>query len=101
MTPSKYIIKPLANRKIHSFYYNVAKKYKHTYDFDDYARDVQNAVFGIYQIERSLLRREPTLARWKEKGYHMANTDKWYYAYTIEGDNITVVDACHARNMRE
>ncbi len=30
----------------------------------------------------------------------MANTDKWYYAYTIEGDTITVVDACHAQNMR-
>ena len=47
MTPSKYIIKPLANRKIHSFYYNVAKKYKHTYDFDDFVRDVQNAVFSM------------------------------------------------------
>jgi hypothetical protein len=28
MTPSKYIIKPLANRKIHSFYYNVAEQDK-------------------------------------------------------------------------
>ena len=26
-----YKIKPLAQRKIRSFYYNVAKKYKHTY----------------------------------------------------------------------
>ena len=99
MTPSKYIIKPLANRKIHSFYYNVAKKYKHTYDFDDFARDVQNAVFGIYQIERSLIRREPKLTRWA--GYHMANTDKRYYAYTIDGDTITIVDACHAQNMHK
>lgn len=31
----------------------------------------------------------------------MANTDKWYYAYTIDGDTITVVDACHAQNMHE
>ena len=31
----------------------------------------------------------------------MANTDKWYYAYTIEGDIITVVDACHAQNMHD
>jgi len=29
----------------------------------------------------------------------MANTDKWYFAYTIEGDTITIVDACHAQNM--
>jgi hypothetical protein len=35
------------------------------------------------------------------KGYYMANTDKWYYAYTIEGDTVTVVDACHAHNMHE
>ena len=42
MTPSKYIIKPRAHQKIRSFYHNVAKKYKHTYDFDDFARDVQN-----------------------------------------------------------
>ena len=29
------------------------------------------------------------------------NTEKWYYAYTIEGDTVTVVDACHAQNMHE
>ena len=51
----------------------------------------------MYQIERSLLRREPTLSRWK--GYHMANTDKWYFAYTFDGETVTVVDACHAQNM--
>ncbi|MBP5137313.1 MAG: hypothetical protein ILP23_08350 [Paludibacteraceae bacterium] len=34
-------------------------------------------------------------------GYHMANTDRWYYAYIIEGDTITVVDACHVQNMHE
>jgi hypothetical protein len=31
----------------------------------------------------------------------MANTDKWYFAYTIDGDTITIVDACHAQNMHE
>jgi len=29
----------------------------------------------------------------------MANTDKWYFAYTFDGDTVTVVDACHAQNM--
>lgn len=101
MAEIKYIIKPLANRKFFSFYQNVARKYRHTYDKGDLKRDVQNAVFGIYQIELSLLRREPTLSRWLQKGYFMANTDKWYYAYTIEGDTVTVVDACHAQNMHE
>lgn len=31
----------------------------------------------------------------------MANTDKWYYAYTLSGDTITIHDACHAQNMHE
>ena len=31
----------------------------------------------------------------------MANTDKWYYAYTIDGNTITVVDACHSQNMHD
>lgn len=94
-----YIIKPRASRKIFTFYSNVAKKYRHTYDKEDLKRDVQNAVFSIYQIERTLLRREPTLERWS--GYHMANTDKWYFAYLIEENIITIVDACHAQNMHE
>ena len=71
MVEYKYIIKPRTSRKIFTFYSNVAKKYRHTYDKENLKRDVQNAVFSIYMIERSLLRRKPTLARWS--GYHMAN----------------------------
>lgn len=44
-----------------------------------------------------MLRRKPTIECWK--GYHMANADKWYYAYIILDDVIVVVDACHAKNM--
>ena len=94
-----YIIKPRASRKIFTFYQNVAKKYRHTYDKDDMKRNAHDAIFSMYEIERTLLRREPILTRWK--GYYMANTDKWYYAYTIDGDTITVRDACHAQNMHE
>ena len=32
----RYIIKPRAARKIYTFYCNVAKKYRHTYDKTDY-----------------------------------------------------------------
>ena len=46
----KYIIKRRASRKIFTFYSNVAKKYRHTYDKEDLKRDVQNAVFSIYMI---------------------------------------------------
>ncbi len=61
-------------------------------------KNADEAFDSMYQIERSLLRREPTIDRWK--GFYMANTDKWYFAYTIEGDTITIVDACHAQNMK-
>lgn len=94
-----YIIKPRASRKIYTFYQNVAKKYRHTYDKDDMKRNAHDALFSMYEIERTLLRREATLTRWK--GYYMANTDKWYFAYTIDGDTVTVRDACHAQNMHE
>ena len=98
-SPSNYIIKPRAQQKIRSFYQNVAKKYKHTYSLELMEKNVHDAYDSMYQIERTLLRRKPILARWI--GYHMANTDKWYFAYTISGDTITIVDACHAQNMKE
>ena len=98
MTCYRYRIKPLAQHKIRSFYYNVAKKYKHTYSKWLMLKNIDDAVDAMFQIEKTLLRREPLLERWA--GYHMANTDKWYYAYIIDGDTITVVDACHAQNMK-
>ena len=98
MADMNYIIKPRASRKIFTFYQNVAKKYRHTYDKDDLKRNVRDAIDAMYQIERTLLRREPTVPRWY--GYHMAHTEKWYFAYTIDGDTITIVDACHAQNMK-
>ncbi|MBR5749951.1 MAG: hypothetical protein IKY01_14425 [Prevotella sp.] len=97
----KHIIKKRCAQKIVSFYRNVSKKYKHTYSEELMHQNVDDAYDSIFQIEKTLLRREPTLSRWKDKGYHMANTDKWYYAYTLEGDIVTIVDACHAQNMHE
>ena len=48
-SPSNYIIKPRAQQKIRSFYQNVAKKYKHTYDFNDLVRDIDSAVMSVYE----------------------------------------------------
>ena len=96
-----YIIKKRCAQKITSFYRNVSRKYKHTYSQELVEQNVHDTYDGMYKIECGLLRRDPTLSRWKEKGYFMANTDKWYYAYTFEGDTVTVVDACHAQNMHE
>ena len=95
----KHIIKPRAARKIYTFYGNVAKKYRHTFDKTDYMNNVSEALKAIYTIENGLLRRVPTISRWT--GYHMANTDKWYCAYTFDGETVTVVDACHAQNMHD
>lgn len=97
--PYKYRYTKQAVSNIRTFYRNVALKYRHTYSFEDMERNIREAVFCIYAIERTLLRRKPTISRWE--GYHMANSEKWYYAYIIEGDTITVVDTCHAQNMHE
>ena len=98
MMQYRYKIRPLAQRKITSFYYNVAKKYRHTYSKELMHKNIDAAVDAMFQVERTLLRRKPTLSRWA--GYHMANTDKWYFAYIFDGETVTVVDACHAQNMR-
>ena len=94
----RYVIRKRCVQKITTFYRNVSKKYKHTYSQELMEKNVLDAYDSIFLIENTLLRREPTILRWK--GYHMANTDKWYFAYTIDGDTITIVDACHAQNMK-
>ena len=33
--------------------------------------------------------------------YRNVSKNKWYFAYIIDDDTITVVDACHAQNMHE
>lgn len=98
MISYKYVIRKRCAQKIISFYRNVSKKYKHTYSLELMEKNVYDAYDAMFQIEKTQLRREPTIERWK--GYYMANTDKWYFAYTIEGDTITIVDACHAQNMK-
>lgn len=50
----RYIIKPRAARKIYTFYGNVAKKYRHTYDKTDYMRNVHDALTSICDIENGL-----------------------------------------------
>ena len=92
-------IKKQCFRKVNAFYHNVAKKNKHTYSEEMMHQNIDDAIDSMYQIEQSLLRREPTLSRWAN--YHMANTDKWYFAYTFDGNTVTIVDACHAQNMHE
>ena len=66
-----YRVKKRCAYKINSFYRNVAKKYKHTYSEELMHKNIDDATDSIFQIERSLLRRDPTLPRWK--GYYMAN----------------------------
>ena len=94
-----YVISTTVTTNIETFYENVAKKYSNTYDYADMHRDIDNAIDSIIKIENGLLRRTPTINRWN--GYHMANTDKWYFAYRIDGNTIYVEDACHAQNMHE
>ena len=94
----RYEIRKRCLIKIDTFYRNVSKKYKHTYSQKLMEQNVHDAIDSMYQIEHTLLSREPTIERWK--GYNMANTDKWYFAYTFDGETVTIVDACHAQNMK-
>lgn len=95
----QYRIEPIALSKIWSFYRNVAKKYRHVYAYDDMERNIRQAILGTRSIERTLPRRRPTLIRWQ--GMYMARSGQWYYAYRIDGEIITVCDACHQQNMHE
>ena len=97
----QYEFRLVALLKMRRFYHNVAKKYHHTYDFNDMQRNIQKAVLNAYLIERTLLRRRPNISRWEQEGWHMANAGKWYYAYTIDDETITIQDACHEQNMHE
>jgi hypothetical protein len=95
----RYQISKKCFDEINTFYQNVARKYKHTYSKELMHRNIDDAIDSMYEIERTLLRRKPSLSKWL--GLYMANTDKWYFAYTIEKDRIIIVDACHAQNMHE
>lgn len=93
-----YAIKPLAVRKVRSFYHHVYKKYPNTYSYYDMLRYINQTVDAIFSIEQSVPRRKPTVERWKD--YFMAHAGHWYYAYTIDGNTITIHDACHEQNMK-
>ena len=93
-----YIIKPLAVRKVRAFYRNVYKRYPNTYSYYDMLRYINQTIDAIYAIEVSVLRRKPTIDRWRR--WNMARSGHWYYAYTIEGNTITIHDACHEQNMK-
>ena len=99
MSGYRYEVLPQCYEAIYSFYYHVSLKFRHTYSEELMLKNIDDAADAFYRIENGLLRRKPLLKRWKN--YHMANTDKWYYAYTFDGETVTVVDACHAQNMHE
>ena len=64
-------------------------------------KNIETAINDMFQIEQTLLRRRPTIERWKQEGWHMAHAGKWFYAYTIADDTITIEDASHEQNMRD
>lgn len=99
MAKVKYKISKLVQTSIYTFYTNVAKNYSNTYSLDLMAKNISNAYTSIYKIENGLMRRKPTIKQWK--GYFMANTSKWYFAYKIVEDTIYIEDARHSQNMSE
>ena len=64
----KYFYTKRTAAKIRSFYRNVGKKYRHTYSYEDMERNVRDAFFAIYAIERTLPRRRPTISAMGARG---------------------------------
>ena len=56
----KYVIRKRCAQKITTFYRNDSKKYKHTYSLELMVKNVNDAYDSIFQIEKTLQRREPT-----------------------------------------
>ena len=63
----RYIIKRRCVVNILQFYVNVSKKYKHTYSKELMQANVTDAYDAMFLIEKKLLRRTPTLNRWKDE----------------------------------
>lgn len=97
----KYEVKKKCLDNIVTFYRNVSRKYKHTYSKELMFKNMEDAYDSMFLIEKSPLRREPTIARWQKEWWYMAHAGKWYYAYTLTDDTITIEDACHEQNMHE
>ncbi|MBO7067709.1 MAG: hypothetical protein J6W52_03385 [Bacteroidaceae bacterium] len=97
----RYLIHSSCRRNIVDFYRHVAMKYRNTYSKGLMLKNIDEAVEGMYLIEKTLSRRCPTLEKWKKEGWNMTNAGKWYYAYTISDDTIIIQDACHAQNMHD
>ena len=95
----KYIVQNQCVRNIVDFYQH-ALKYRHTYSEYLMLKNIDDAINGMFQIEQSLLRRQPTIGRWQREGWHMAKAGKWHYAYSINGDTVVIEDACHEQNMK-
>ena len=87
--------------EVAKFYQHVIRKYRHTYSSEQMHKNIDEAINAMFKIEQSLLRRKPTISSWQNEGWHMAHAGKWYYAYTINNDTITIEDACHEQNMHE
>ena len=65
----KHVIRKRCAQKITTFYRNVSKKYKHTYSQELMEKNVHDAYDSMFQIERTLLRRKPTISQWA--GYYI------------------------------
>ena len=95
------IVNPTVYNEINDFYLNMHRKFRNSWGTEEIHKLIDNAVDSISKIENGLIRREPTISRWR--GMYMATSAdrRWYFAYRIDGDTIYVEDACHAQNMHE
>jgi hypothetical protein len=95
------IIESYAYEKIYSFYLNSATKWKYTWSIEDahnFIDKICNEAENIMGLE---IRNEPIIQSWVNYKVAYSRNTKWYFAYTIENNEIHIQDANHAQNMSD
>lgn len=101
-----YNIRKICYTKIVRYYNNVAKKYCNTYSFNLMNKNISQAYDDMLRIENGLMRRNPTIARWQNKGWQIQHSAMsfdslsiYISAKTPESDNYDLY-VLHAEGWR-
>lgn len=59
------VINHITYNAIYRYYMNMFKKFHHEWGIEDIHSLIDKTFDSIYQIENGLIRRKPTISRWK------------------------------------
>jgi hypothetical protein len=93
------IIEPEAYRKIYSFYLNTAKKWKYTWSVENAHEYIDKVCYEAENVMNLEQKNDSIIKAWVNYKVAYSKNVKWYFAYTIENNEIHVQDANHHQNM--